>query len=70
MNDEVYMGTVTENVYQSPVTPVLMHISDQLDLMHQTLAINTDYQVWTFGINALIASFVGFLIGYVVARGR
>lgn len=46
------------------------HLSDQLDLMHATMAVQTDYLIWTFGVVAVILSFVAFIAGYKLARGR
>lgn len=77
--------TVTESVYISSAlsdqldqmygilesqTELIGHLSDQLDLMHQTITVQTDYMIWSFGVVALILSFVALIAGYKIARGR
>lgn len=70
--------TVTEQTYQLDVlteqlgqaTEHVVHLSGQFDLLHQTIATQTDYIVWTFAVIALTLSFVAFLAGFKLARGR
>lgn len=61
---EVLIGTVTEMTHQ------IAHLSDQLDLIHQTTAVQTDYLIWTFGLVALLLSFLAFIAGFILAKGR
>lgn len=78
-------GTVTESVYLSSALSDQLyetnehlaaqlemsgHLSDQLDLMHSTIAVQTSYLIWTFGIVAGTLAFVAFIAGYKLARGR
>jgi hypothetical protein len=46
------------------------HLSDQLDLMHGTLVVQTNYLIWTFSLIGLTLAFVACLLGYKIARGR
>jgi len=64
-------GEQTEAIRQpESVMQAVYHLSDQLDLIHQTIATDTQYSVWTFVLIALAVSFLAFLAGLQLAKGR
>jgi len=61
-------GTMVSDI--DNLNQTVNHLSGQLDLMHQTIATQTQYEIWLFVIAALTCSFVAFLAGLLLAKGR